>query len=195
MPDTEWRSGIARGSAFSSPITKGHAMTRPMLKATTIALLIVTAAAGAYAQGNGTRTREQVRQELFEAMRNDTLARGEQDVPLREPRPAALAATRSRADVQAEFDAARRNGALLAGGESSQTMSEAHPSQYPAHTVVASKTRAQVKAELAQAQRDGDLLASGEAGLTLREQHPDAYPRAAASAFAAASAATPARMR
>ena len=161
------------------------------LKLTTIALLIAAATAGAQAQ-EGAKTRAQVRQELVEAMRNGALPHGEQDAPLRDQ---TQGASRSRADVQAELDAARRNGALLAGGESSLTMSEAHPAQYPAHTVVASKTRAQVKAELAQAQRDGDLLASGEAGLTLREQHPDAYPRAAASAFAAASAAMPARMR
>jgi Domain of unknown function (DUF4148) len=177
------------------PTTKGHAMTRLPFKVTTIALLIAAATAGAHAQDSGAKTREQVRRDLYEAMRNGTLPHGEQDAPLRQQNGGARVATRSRADVQAEFDAARRNGELLAGGESSQTMGEAHPSQYRAYTVVASKSRAQVKAELAQAQRDGDMVAGGEAGLTLREQHPDAYPRAAASTYAAASAPMPARMR
>jgi hypothetical protein len=161
------------------------------LKPSTIALLIAAATAGAYAQDSA-KTREQVRQELMAALRNGALPRGEQDVP---PRTQEQGATRSRAEVQAEFALARRNGELLAG-DSSLTMNEAHPAQFPAHTMVAaSKTRAQVKAELAEAQRNGDLLASGEASLTLREQRPDAYPRAAASAYAAASAAMRARMR
>jgi len=161
------------------------------LKLTMIALLIAPPTAGAQAQ-EGAKTREQVRQELMQALRNGALPHGEQDVPLRDQ---TQAATRSRAEVQAELAIARRNGELLAG-DSSLPMSEAHPAQFPTHTMVAAgKTRAQVKAELAEAQRNGDLLASGEASLTLREQHPDAYPRAAASAYAAASAATPARMR
>jgi hypothetical protein len=141
-----------------------------------------------------------VRQELSQARRDGTRLHGELGVPLRELRPqgaraAQAGGARSRTEVQAEFDAARRNGELLAPGESSLTLSEAHPSQYPAHAALGSKTRAQVKAELAEAQRNGDMLASGEAGLTLREQHPAAQPRIAAPAYAAASAPRPARMR
>jgi hypothetical protein len=169
-------------------------MNHPTLKAITMALLIIGVSAGARAQTAAPKARDEVRRELIEAMRDGTLPHGEASAPQRELRPQATAQLpRSRADVLAELDAARRDGELLAGGESSLKLNELHPSQYPVHAVFAGKTRTQVKTELAEAQRNGEMVANGESGLTLRELHPEAYPRAAASAFAGASA--PARMR
>ena len=169
-------------------------MNHPTLKAIAMALLIVGVSASARAQTAAPTTRDEVRRELFEALRDGTLPHGEAGAPQRKLRPQANAQLpRSRADVLAELDTARRDGELLAGGESSLKLNELRPSQYPAHAVFAGKTRAQVKTELAEAQRNGDMVADGESGLTLRELRPQAYPRAAASAFAGASA--PARMR
>ena len=147
-------------------------------------LLMAAASAGALAQTTLPKAREQVRQELIEAVRNGGIARGEQDASMN----AMPTASRARAEVRAELEAARQNGDLLADGESSLKLNELHPSQYPQRTVVAGKTRAQVLAELAAAQRTGDIVAAGESGLKLNEIHPSLYPRTAMPVFASAPA-------
>ena len=151
---------------------------------TALALLIGAACAGANAQD---KTRDQVRRELADAVRDGSLMRGEYD-PASRPASAATMSTRTRAAVRAEFAAALRSGDLLAAGESSQKLNELAPARYPQPALLAGKTRAQVRAELAQAQRNGDLLAAGEAGLTQRELHPAAYPRDAMPVMASAPA-------
>jgi len=148
-------------------------------------LLMAAASAGALAQASMPKTREQARQELIEAVRNGSIARGEQDASMN---ATPMAASRARAEVRAEFEAARKNGDLLADGESSLKLNELHPSQYPQRTAVAGKTRAQVLAELAEAQRTGDIVAAGESGLKLNEIHPSLYPRTAMPVFASAPA-------
>lgn len=160
-------------------------------KAPCVALLIAAVAA-AHAQTAAPRTRDEVRQELIDAVRNGTIVQGESGLPLRELFPnsypkAPVSAVRSRAEVRAEFEAARINGDLLAGGESSQKLNELYPSRYPPQqTALAGKTRAQVKAELAEAQRTGDVIAAGELGLTLKEIHPGWYPHASTPVYAGA---------
>lgn len=160
-------------------------MNRKTLAPCMTMLLMAAASAGAFAQTAMPKTREQVRQELIEAVRNGNIARGEQDASMN---AMPMAASRARAEVRAELEAARQNGDLLAAGESSLKLNELHPSSYPQRTVLAGKTRAQVLAELAEAQRTGDIVAAGESGLKLNEIHPGLYPRAAMPVFAGAPA-------
>jgi len=160
------------------------------LKTTWITLLIAAASAGAHAQTSMPKTRGEVRQELAQALRNGAIARGDQELPIAS---APMADGRTRAEVRAEFEAARRSGDLLADGESSLRQNELHPSMFPQRTVVASKTRAQVRAELAEAQRNGDIVAAGESGLKLNEIHPSLYSRPVAPVFASAAASQAAR--
>jgi Domain of unknown function (DUF4148) len=164
-----------------------------LAKANWIVLLIGAASAGAYAQSSMPKTRDEVRQELADALRDGTIPQGELGLTPRELYPnkypkAPAVAGRTRAEVLAELEAARRSGDLLADGESSLKLNELHPSLYPPRPVVVGKTRAQVVAELAQAQRSGDMLAAGDLGLTLKELHPGQYPRPAAPVYAGAPA-------
>ena len=152
---------------------------------TALALLIAAVCAGAHAQS---RTRDEVRKELADAMREGNMLRGE--VVPRQQWPGADSAMprRTRGEVRAELEAAQRSGDMLAAGEASQKLNELYPSRYPQQPMVAGKTRAQVLAELAEAQRNGELLAPGELSLTQRELHPGQYPRAVSPMFASAAA-------
>jgi Domain of unknown function (DUF4148) len=161
------------------------------LKITAMALCVAAVCTGANAQTLKGKTRDEVRQELVGAVRNGGIARGEVDVQATNFGTQAAPTARTRADVLAEFDAARRDGELLAGGESSLKLNELSPSLYARRPEVAMKTRAQVLAELAEAQRTGDIVAAGESGLTLREIQPAAYPRAAMPVYASAAANAP----
>ena len=153
---------------------------------TALALLIGVACAAAHAQ---TKTREQVRQELADAVRDGSLMRGE--VESRGAMPGAMTNGRTRTEVQAELAAAQRSGDMLAAGEAGQRANELYPSRDAQQSMLAGKTRAQVLAELAEAQRSGDLLVAGESSLTQRELHPRLYPRAAAPMLASAPASAP----
>jgi len=160
-------------------------MNRKTLAPCMTMLLMAAASAGALAQTTMPKTREQVRQELIDAVRNGTIARGEQNAPAN---AMPVAPSRARAEVRAEFEAARQSGELLADGESSLKLNELHPSSYPQRTAASAKTRAQVLAELAEAQRTGDIVAAGESGLKLNEIPPGLYPRVALPVFARAPA-------
>jgi hypothetical protein len=156
-------------------------------------MLMIAAVTAAHAQTAGPRTRDEVRQELAEALRNGTIPHGESGLPLRELFPnsypkAPVAVTRTRAEVLAELEAARLSGDLIADGESALKLKELYPSRYPQPVAVAGKTRAEVKAQLAEALRTGDVLAAGESGLTLKEMHPGLYPRASTPVYAGATA-------
>jgi hypothetical protein len=84
--------------------------------------------------------------------------------------------SKTREQVRAELIQAQRSGDMLAAGESSLTLREQNPGQYPAAEVAASKTRAQVTAELAEAIHTGDVMASGDFGAKLKELAPQRYP-------------------
>lgn len=162
-------------------------------KITGMALLMAALCTGASAQNSSPKTRDEVRRELAEAVRNGTIPQGDLGLAPRDLFPqsypaAPQVASRSRAEVRTELDAARASGDLLAPGESGQKLNELYPSLYPQRTVLAGKTRAQVQAELADAQRTGDMLASGETGLTLKELYPGRYPLTAAPVYAGADA-------
>ena len=146
-----------------------------LLKYACTALAIAAAASAVQAQTFGPKTRDEVRRELAEAIRDGTIPQGEAGLTPRELTPwlypPPQASNLTRAQVRAEVDEARRNGALLAAGEAGR------PSELFPQPVVIGKTREQVRAELAEAQRTGDIVASGESGMTLRELYPGAYPQ------------------
>lgn len=150
---------------------------------TALALLIAAVCAGAQAQS---RTREDVRKELADAMREGNLPHGEFGARQQLPGADAALSRRTRDDVRAELQAAQRSGDMLAAGESSQKLNELQPSLYPQQPMVAGKTRAQVLAELAQAQRNGEMPAAGE--LSVAQLHPVQFPRGASPMFASAAA-------
>lgn len=163
-----------------------------------VPLALLAAFAGS-AQAQAEKTREQIKAEWAEAVRNgDVVGAGDlglkrnEIAPQRYPRAAEVASA-TRAQVKAEFAAAARAGDLIAAGESGLRLNELFPERFPAPTVVATgKTRAQVKAELAEAIRTGDMVAAGEGGLRRNEQFPQRYAGARslyASREAASSAA------
>ena len=81
---------------------------------------------------------------------------------------------KTREQVRAEFEQARRSGELLVTGELGLRENQLYPARYPAQAA-AGKSREQVRAEFVQAQREGDLIA-GESSLALNEQYPARYP-------------------
>ena len=129
------------------------------LKSTLIVLSLIAAPAFASDQ-LVSKTREQVRAELAQAMQSgDMLASGESGLTLKQLNPGAYPATasaqaaKSREQVRAELEQAIRTGDILVGGESGAKLNEVMPDRYPVVANASSKTRAQVKSELARAIR------------------------------------------
>jgi hypothetical protein len=140
--------------------------------------LAIAAALTSAAHADGGKTREQVRAELAEAVRNgDVMAAGEsgltqrQMFPQRYPQAPLAASGLTRADVLGEVEEARRSGTLIAAGEAGQPVT--NPQAYP--TQFAGKTRAQVAAETREAIRTGNVLAGGESSLLLKDAYPERY--------------------
>ena len=165
-------------------------------------IVVMLAAIGAQAGAETGKTREQVRSELAEAVRNGDIAYGESGQTQRELFPSRYAATqtpgsKTRAQVNAELAEAIRDGDI-ASGEAGLTARERDARRHPMVAVTMGKTRAQVKAELAEAIRTGEIAGNGEAGEKLNEIYPQRYanvrsaqPGAIRHAASAASAATP----
>lgn len=84
---------------------------------------------------------------------------------------------KTRAEVKAELEEAKRTGNMPASGETGQMLNELNPSAYPPKAAVVCKTREQVMAELAEAQRTGNMPADGESGCMLKDLYPDLYPK------------------
>ena len=159
------------------------------IKSTLIVLSLFAAPAFASDQGVS-KTREQVRAELAQAMRSgDMLASGESGLTLKQINPgaypvdASAQVTKTREQVRTELEQAIRTGDILAGGESSAKLNELTPGRYPAVATAPSKTRGQVKSELARAIREGEIVA-GEDGRKLNEIYPDRYHAAHHAAVA-----------
>lgn len=134
------------------------------------------------AQTPAGKTREQVRQELMEAIRtgnipcNDDSGRLMREVyPSNYPQAPAEQA-KTRAQVEAELQEAIRTGNVMCNN-SGVLERQANPSQYPAAPATAGKTREQVQQELRDAIRTGDMPADSDSGLKMREAHPGMYPR------------------
>ena len=163
------------------------------LKSTLIVLSLITAPAFASDQ-LVSKTREQVRAELAQAMQSgDMLASGESGLTLKQLNPGAYPATasaqaaKSREQVRAELEQAIRTGDILVGGESGAKLNEVMPDRYPVVANASSKTRAQVKSELARAIREGEIVSVGEDARKLNEIYPDRYQAARHAAVAATS--------
>lgn len=91
-------------------------------------------------------------------------------------------APKTRDQVRAELAEARRNGTLIADGQTGATYRDLNPGRYATKPeMMSGKTRAQVQAELQQAWANGDLVADGQTGATLRELNPGRYPMQAAA--------------
>ena len=84
---------------------------------------------------------------------------------------------KTRAQVRAELEEARRTGNMPANDETGRMLNEINPSAYPPKPVEPCKTREQVRAELEEARRTGTMPAPGESGCTLRDLYPDLYPK------------------
>jgi Domain of unknown function (DUF4148) len=148
----------------------------------TLGSLLLLATFGTHA--NAQLTREQVKAELAQAIRNgDMPVGGESDLKLHQlypdrypARPGVVGKTREQ--VRAELAEAIRTGNLLADGESGLMRNEIDPGRYPRRPAYVAKTRDQVRAELAEAMRTGDMPAGGESGLMLYEMYPERYAQA-----------------
>src|SRR3954468_19280820 len=142
-------------------------MTRS-IRSTALALLVSVLCAAAHAQA--AKTREQVRNELAQAIRNGDMISGESGLTLRQQFPArypqaAPTPGLSREQVEQELADALRGGDLMVGGELADRRSDGVPGAFPRELMVGMKTREQVRSELAEAIRTGDVLAGGEMGL------------------------------
>ena len=125
------------------------------MKLTTALLIASFAAAPAFASEQAAPlTREQVRAETLQAMRDGTmLSAGEASLPMRQINPRAYppaptpTVSKSRDQVLRELNQAIQSGEMLAAGESGIKLNEVAPGQYPTQRLVAgpSKTRVQVK--------------------------------------------------
>jgi transposase-like protein len=150
------------------------------VRKTVVALLLLAAFGGA-AQAQFSKTREQVRAELMEAIRTgDIVNNSEIGLRLNEINPSAyptkaMVTGNTRERVQAELAHAIRSGDMVANDESGKKLNEVNPSAYPPKQFVAGKTREQVKAELAEAIRTGDILANDESGQKLNVLYPQRY--------------------
>lgn len=83
--------------------------------------------------------------------------------------------TKTREQVRAEFEQARRSGDVLGSGEAGLTLRELHPQTYPS-AQPSPISRSGVIADLVHEQAHGDTLAAGEIGLPLNEISPRLYP-------------------
>ncbi|MEY5029830.1 MAG: hypothetical protein RLZ63_2145 [Pseudomonadota bacterium] len=83
---------------------------------------------------------------------------------------------KTREQVKAELEEAKRTGDVMCANESNLKEREVNPGRYPAKPSGPTKSRAQVKAELEEAKRLGNIPADGETGMTMREKYPNRYP-------------------
>jgi hypothetical protein len=146
------------------------------------ALVVIAATLGACAHAQEGKTRQQVRDELAEALRTGDILSGERGLTLRQQfpgqyAPAAAVAGKSREQVRAELAQALRSGDMLAAGELGLPRNGETPGAFPKELMVGAKTRAEVKAELAEAIRTGDMLADGDSGLPLNQLFPNRYAK------------------
>jgi hypothetical protein len=146
----------------------------------TSSLFIVSALCVGAAHAQTTVTREQVKAEFTQAVRNGDVAPAGEGMTLRQLHPERYVApsvvgAKTRADVKAEYAEAVRTGDIIAAGEIGLKLNELHPQAYP-ETAFAGigKTRDEVKLELAEAVRDGDIV-EGETGMKLNELYPQRY--------------------
>ncbi|HEV7575043.1 MAG TPA: DUF4148 domain-containing protein [Caldimonas sp.] len=149
----------------------------------TSSLFLVSALCAGAAQAQATVTREQVKAEFTQAVRNGDVAPAGEGMTLRQLHPERYAApsvvgAKTRAEIKAEYAEAVRTGDIIAAGEAGLKLNELHPQAYPATAFAGTgKTRGEVKLELAEAVRTGDVI-EGETGMKLNELYPQRYSAA-----------------
>ena len=144
--------------------------THHILLTVSLVTLAWTTSTSLMAQTTPGKTREQVRQELMEAVRtgnipcNDESGKLMREVyPSRYPQPPA-AESKTREQVKQELEEAIRTGNIQCNNESGNfTAREMNPSRYPAAPVTPGKTREAVKEELREAIRTGTIPKTSEA--------------------------------
>lgn len=139
-----------------------------------MAALGVLALTASLAHAHSALTRDQVRQELVDALRTGSLtAPGEAGLTLREQNPQRFAASatgralpvpKSRAEVVRELQAAQLAGELPLLGEQSAGSDGRALGAPPLRRMGHALTRAQVMADYREAARNGGLLGLGETG-------------------------------
>ena len=143
--------------------------TQHILTAACLVALAWTASTTLMAQTDAPKTREQVRQELMEAIRtgnipcNDDSARLMREIfPSRYPQAPAVE-SKTREQVQQELQEAIRSGNVQCNNESGMlTQREANPSRYPPAPASPGKSREAVKEELREAIRTGTMPKNSE---------------------------------
>ena len=122
-----------------------------IMKLKTTILILALSAAPAFAfdadHGAKSKTREEVKAELSQALRSgDIMAGGEIGAKVNELNSGryqlpASGLSKTRDQVRAELQQAQRSGDLLAAGESGSKLNELQPDLYPAKVAQAGKTR------------------------------------------------------
>lgn len=170
----------ARGFALS---WKVKMKTRHLLTTASLVTLAWTASTALMAQTPPGKTREQVRQELMEAVRTGNIPCNDESgklmremYPSRYPQPPAVE-SKTREQVQEELREAIRTGNVMCNRDTGMLEREANPSRYPAVPAPAGKTREEVRQELREAIRTGDMPAGGETDLKMKDLHPGMYPK------------------
>lgn len=143
--------------------------THHILLTASLVTLAWTASTSLMAQTPPGKTREQVRQELMEAVRtgnipcNDESGRLMREVyPSRYPQPPAVEA-KTREQVKQELEEAIRTGSIQCNNESGNyTAREINPSRYPPAPANPGKTREAVREELRDAIRTGTMPKASE---------------------------------
>lgn len=138
-------------------------MNRSYFSALTVALATLSAGHALAFDASVSKTREQAKAELLEAIRTGNIVvGGEASQKANEMYPGLypakpVAQGKTREQVKAELAEAIRTGNIIAGGEAGQKANEMFPGLYPAKPVVQGKNREQVKAELQAAIRTGQM--------------------------------------
>ena len=164
-------------------------------KSTLIILALSAAPAFAFNADHGakSKTRDEVKAELMQALRSgDIMAGGEIGAKVSDLNSGRYQLTtpalgKTRDQVRAELEQAVRSGDMFAAGESGSKLNELQPELYPAKAAQVGKTREEVKEELAEAIHTGDLMAAGEDGRKLNEIFPGHFHQHHAGSAAADS--------
>jgi hypothetical protein len=149
------------------------------LRAHQIAILLAVTLGGAAHAQSGI-TREQVKAELAQAIRDgNMIGDGNTGQTLRELNPQRYPAIprvgSSREQVKAELAQARATGQLSTGGDLNIAADQASANKSQGLALAQGKTRAEVLAELHEAIRTGNISEGGETDRLLKDLYPKRY--------------------
>lgn len=160
-------------------------------------LLIATLLGAASSAQAQSFTREQVRTQLEQSIRNgDVIVGGEIGLTEREHRiqrgqARSEATGKTREQVQAELTEASRSGSILSYGDLMLPAFELAPQRYPARPAAAAMNRKQVQDELRLATQLGNAPVGGEDSLTPAMRMPEKFTAARQKSELAVEASSP----